>query len=99
MIKRIHKLVKKVNMSVKATKKLIEKAGVKLISTRWSSSYLMMCRLLKVKNHLVSVLEELAWDNLPNSHWKQLESIVELLKPFAHYTTLCSAQQCLQLFQ
>jgi hypothetical protein len=88
-------------MSVKATEKLIEKAGVKLMSdcpTRWSSSYLLMCWLLKVKVHLVSVLEDLGLDNLPNSHWKQLENIVALLKPFARYTTLCSAEESTTIF-
>ena len=73
VMKRVQKLVAKVNKSTKATEKLISKAGKKLISdcpTRWSSTYLMLCRLLLVKVELSSVLEELQWDNLHYSHGK-----------------------------
>ena len=52
-----------------------------------------MSRLLKVKSHLAEVLDELGWDNIPNSQWKQLENIVQLLKPFAQYTSLTSAEE------
>ena len=41
----------------------------------------------------MSVLEELGWDNIPNSYWKQLENLVNLLNPFAHYTTLTSGEE------
>ena len=59
MVKNVHKLVNKVNKSAKATENLI---NLKLISdcpTGWSSSYLMMSRLLKVKLHLAEILDEL----------------------------------------
>ena len=52
----------------------------------------MLRRLLLVKTELSSVLEVLQWDNLPNSHWKQIDNMVELLKPFAHYTQLTSSE-------
>ncbi len=95
VMRRFHKLVAKVNKSTKATEKLISRAGKKLIAdcpTRWSSTYLMISRLLLLKTELSSVLEELQWDNLPISHWKQIESMVELLKPFAQYTQLTSSE-------
>ena len=96
MIKNVHKLVNKVNKSSKATESFVKKSGVKLISdcpTRWSSSYLMVSRLLKVKSHFAEVLDELGWDNIPNSQWKQIENIFQLLKPFDQYATLTSAEE------
>ena len=54
-MKRVHRLVKKVNKSVKATDMLIEKAGKKLVSdcpTRWSSTFLMISHLLEVKKYI-----------------------------------------------
>ena len=86
-----HALVKKVNKSSKATERLVSLCGKKLISdcpTRWSSTFLMLQRLLTVKDALSIVLEELCWDNLPTSEWKVLASIHDLLKPFAQYTSL-----------
>ena len=83
------------NKSTKANEMLINKAGKKLIAdcpSRWSSTFLMLRRLLLVKTELSSVLEVLQWDNLPNSHWKQIDNMVELLKPFAHYTQLTSSE-------
>lgn len=53
----------------------------------------MMSRLLKVKSHLAEVVDELGWDNTPNSQWKQLKNMVQLLKPFAQYTSLTSAEE------
>lgn len=95
-MKRVYKLVAKVNKSTKATEKLIVKAGRKLIAdcpTRWSSTYLMLSRLLLVRTQLSEVLDELQWDNLPISYWKQMENTVELLKPFACYTQLASSEE------
>ena len=66
-LSKVHSIVKKVNKSTKATEKLLEKAKKKLVSncpTRWDSTYLMISRLLDVKQHLTTVLHELTWDNL-----------------------------------
>ena len=46
----------------------------------------MISRLLDVKQHLTTVLDELTWDNLTATQWKHLEAIRELLQPFAHQT-------------
>ena len=65
-----HRLVSKVNSSTKATEKLIGLCGKKLVRacpTRWSSTFLMIERLLLVKDGLYKVLEEMQWDNLPTS--------------------------------
>ena len=74
---------------------MIKLANKKLIGdcpTRWDSTYLMISRLLDVKNHLTAVLDELTWDSLTATQWKHLESIQQLLKPFAHHTNTTGAE-------
>ena len=66
------------NKSTRATEKLVALCYKKLISdcrTRWSSTFLLLERLLEVRSSLTSVLEELQWDNLAASEWKTLEKI------------------------
>ena len=90
-----YSVVKKVNKSCKATELLIQKAGKKLVNdcpTRWDSTYLMIQRLLDVKPHLNEVLEELTWDSLTTTQWKHLDTIQDLLQPFAHHTNITSAE-------
>jgi len=53
----------------------------------------MISRLLEVRPHLSTVLQELEWDNLPHSEWKILENLFELLRPFARYTSMTSAEE------
>lgn len=96
LLKRTHHLVSKVNKSTKATEKLISLCGKKLIRdcpTRWSSTFLVIERLLLVKTSLSSVLEEFEWDNLATSEWKYLEAIRALLQPFAQFTSLISGEE------
>lgn len=91
-----HALVKKVNKSSVATEKLLSLCHRKLIGdcpTRWSSSYLMLQRLLSVRTPLSTVLDQLEWDNLPASDWKTIEKITVLLRPFAEYTSLVSGEE------
>ena len=95
VIKKAQALVSKCNKSVKVTEKLIELSGKKLVSncpTRWSSSYLLIERLLCLKSFLADILAELDWNNLQNSDYKTLESIRDLLEPFAKYTQLASGE-------
>ena len=94
-LQKAHSIVKKVNKLCKATEKLTENAGKKLIGdcpTRWDSTYLMISRLLDVKHHLTAVLDELTWDSLTATQWKNLEAIQELLQPFAHHTNITGAE-------
>ena len=96
VLKKVQKLVSKVNKSTKATEMQIAQAGKKLIGncpTRWSSTYLMVSRLVDVRPHLSRVLEDLVWDGLQASEWKLLESIRNLLEPFAEHTSLCSGEE------
>ena len=72
----------KVNASTKATEKVIGLCGKKLVQanpTRWNSIFLVIERLLFVKEGLGLVLEDLGWDNLPTSVWRTLASIKALL--------------------
>ena len=89
------KVVKKFNKSCKATEKLIKLAGKKLVSnrpTRWDSMFLMLSRLVCVKSQVKIVMEELGWNGLSVSQWKQIQIIVELLQPFAHATNVASSE-------
>ena len=95
-----HRIVSKVNSSTKATEKFIGLCGKKLVRfcpTRWSSTFLMVERLLLVKDGLGVVLEELGWDNLPTSVWRTLVSIKALLQPFAQFTSLASGEEFIML--
>ena len=95
LLKHVPRLVSKFNMSTKATERLITICGKKLVRhcpTRWSSTYLMIDRLLSVKTGLCQVLQELEWDNLAMSEWRILESLRELLRPFAQFTSLISGE-------
>ena len=53
----------------------------------------MVSCLLDVRPHLTEVLQELEWDNLPNSEWKVLENYQDLLEPFAKYTALIGGEE------
>lgn len=95
-LKKAKGIVKKVNKSTKATEKLIQLAKKKLrgdCPTRWDSTFLMLERMVDVKAHLNNVLDELEWDNLSSAQWKQIESVLALLQPFAHYTNVTSSEE------
>ena len=95
VLQKAKKLVAKFNKSTKATEKLLALKHKKLRSdcpTRWSSTFLLLERLLDVKDGVCQVVEELEWNGLQTSEWKRIENIVELLQPFAEYTTLCCGE-------
>ena len=94
-LQKAKKIVKKVKKSTKATESLIQKAHKKLMGDCKThvTTYLMLSRMIEVKAHLSSVLDELLWDNLSASQWKQLENIMKLLQPFAHYTNVTSSEE------
>ena len=96
VLQKVRALVRRVNMSTKATERLITLCRKKLVKdcpTRWSSTFLVIERLLQVRSSLSIVLNELEWDNLATSDWKHLENIYTLLKPFAQYTSLVSGEE------
>ena len=80
MLKRAYSLVKRINKSTKAMEMLISRCGKKLLSNcpaRWSSTFLLLERLLNVKEPLTAILNELEWDNLATSKWKVIDSILQ----------------------
>ena len=61
LLKHAHSIVRKINSSTKATERLVTLSGKKLIKdcpTRWSSTFLMIDRLVEVKDQLKVVLDE-----------------------------------------
>jgi len=62
LLTRAHSRIRKFNTSAEATEKLITKCGKKLVKdcrTRWSSTYLLIDRLLTARTSLTEVLQEL----------------------------------------
>ena len=58
-------VVRNHNASTKATERLVALCGKKLIkdyTTRWSCTFLMLKRLIEVKDKLKVVLEEQGWE-------------------------------------
>ena len=91
------RLIGKVNSSTKATGRLIiSLAGMKLVRecpTRWSSTFLIIDRLLTLRPFLSQVLEELQWDHLAMSEWRTLDATRSLFQPSAHFTQLLSWEE------
>ena len=54
--------------------------------------FLLISRFVDMKEHITTVLNDLAWDGLSLSQWKQLQAILELLQPFAHQTNVVSSE-------
>ena len=50
----------------------------------------MISCLLLLHPHVTAVTEDLSWENLGASEYKLLEILINLLQPFAIYTTLVS---------
>ena len=53
--------------------------------------YLLLKRLVELRDSVTIVCEELDMDGLLNTEWAALKKIVNLLEPFASYTQLVSA--------
>lgn len=67
IIKEAKILVGKFNKSTIATPLLINDAGMKLLgdcSTRWSSTYLLLERLVRLRIYVTQICEQQNWDNL-----------------------------------
>ena len=91
-----YEVVKQVSKSGKATEALIRVAGKKLVSrsvTRWTSAYLVVDRLLEVKEHLKVVLLEHNLTMLQPHHWEALTHVKALLSKFATYTNVAGGEQ------
>ena len=96
IIGKARQLVAKFNSSTKATPMLIAATKKKLIGdvvTRWSSTYLMLKRLIELRQAVSEICDKLVWDCLTNSEWCMIVSVVNLLEPFACYTQLVSSSK------
>ncbi|PIO16118.1 hypothetical protein AB205_0176570 [Aquarana catesbeiana] len=72
-----------------ATQKLFEHCGLILLNdclTRWSSTFNMIARLLKLKESVCQIANNMGWDSLLPSKWQKLASLHDLLLPFAEHT-------------
>ena len=73
LLRSAHRLVNKINRSSKAIEKLITAAGKKLISdcpTRWSSTYLMIARLVELRSNVSKVLVGMIWQTVNGNSLK-----------------------------
>lgn len=89
-------IVTKIRKSSVAIEELLKRAGKTVIDdcpTRWSSTYLMLERLLELKNHLKEVLDVMKWDNLVASEWMKVEQLMKILHPFAEHTKLLESNK------
>lgn len=96
LLKQARQLNAKVNSSTKATERLIGVCGKKLLKecrTRWSFTFLLLQRLIEVREPLTVVLRELEWDDLAASEWRSLCAIQSLLQPFAEFTDLVRGEE------
>ena len=91
-----YKVVQQVSQSGKVTEALISAAGKKLVSrsvTRWTSAYLVIDRLLEVKEPLKIVLLNHNLTMLQPQDWEVLKNVRTLLYKFANYTNVVGGEQ------
>uniref|UniRef100_A0A8C6P0M1 Uncharacterized protein n=1 Tax=Nothobranchius furzeri TaxID=105023 RepID=A0A8C6P0M1_NOTFU len=89
VLNKVRSIVKLFRKSSVATQKILDECGLTVVNdcpTRWSSTYEMVARLLKVKESVCEVANEMGWDCLLSSEWQKLKSMQELLQPFAEHT-------------
>ena len=82
----VYRIVKKVNRLGKAVGDLVAWSGKKLVShspTRWTTAYLVVHRLVEVKEHLQQVAVKHNIEMLQPEHWEALEQVDKLLSLFA----------------
>ncbi|KAL1276844.1 hypothetical protein QQF64_036467 [Cirrhinus molitorella] len=97
LLDKIRHLVRQFRKSSVAIERLLEQCGLILIKdceTRWSSSFLMLSRLLEVKDHVTSVADTMGWDCLLPSEWQKVAILKDLLLPFAEHTKVLESDTC-----
>ncbi|XP_013881488.1 zinc finger BED domain-containing protein 4 [Austrofundulus limnaeus] len=73
-----------------AIQRLLQVCQLTVVSdcpTRWSSTYLMVSRLLQM-DLVVQVADEMSWDYLLPSEWQKLTAPRDLLLPLAEHTQM-----------
>ena len=91
LLDKVRVLVNHFRKSSVATERLLQLCQLTLVKdcpTRWSSTYLMITRLLQVKDSVVQVADGMSWDCLLPSEWQRLTAVRDLLLPFAEHTQM-----------
>lgn len=97
LLDKVGYLVRQFRKSSVATERLLEQCGLLLIKdcpTRWSSSFLMLSRLLEIKDNVISVADTMGWDCLLPSEWQKVAILKDLLLPFAEHTKVLESDTC-----
>ena len=84
-------LVRLFRKSSVAIEQLLQLCGLTLVKdclTKWSSTYLMISRLVQVKDSILQVADGMGWDYLLPSEWLRLTALRDLLLPFAEHTKM-----------
>ena len=96
LLSNTYKVVNSINKSSKMTEALVSTAGKKLVSsckTRWTSAYLVVSRLLEVKDELKQVLLDHNATMLQPNEWEGLVLVEQLLAKFADYTNMAGGEK------
>lgn len=91
LLGKVRALVKLFRKSSVATERLLQLCQLTLVKdcpTRWSSTYLMISRLLQIKDSVVQVADGMSWDYLLPSEWQRLTALRDLLLPFTEHTQM-----------
>ena len=95
LITKLKSLVQKFSSSQVLTGELLKLCGLKLVSfsnTRWNTVFLVVQRLVLVKDAVITVLTDsgkLKY-NLSSSEWNLMTEVKDFLAPFNKYTDMCS---------
>lgn len=91
LLSKVRVLVKLFRKSSVATERLLQLCQLILVKdcpTRWSSTFLMISRLLQITDSVVQVADGMSWDYLLPSEWQRLTALRDLLLPFAEHTQM-----------
>ena len=94
------RMVEKFRKSSIATQKLVLKSNKTVITdcpTRWSSTFLLLQRLIELKVSVNAIAEEMGWDILLSSEWLKTDQLLKLLQPFAEHTRLLEGDKVVML--
>ena len=83
------RLINNIRHSGKATEVLIKLANKTVLcptKVRWSSTFIMIERLLQLRPHLAAVCDAQWWDPLQQSTWEVLHNLRDLMTPLATAT-------------
>lgn len=91
LLVKTRQLVGRLRRSGAAVEQLVGLCGRTVVSdctTRWSSTYTMVKRLLEINTNVNKVCTDLGIDSLLTSEWTRLQEVSTLLEPFAVQTDI-----------